>query len=72
MTHCAVSLLCLDFSTFVLILRTGDCNLDISEQLLYQVKALVLCRTCISTTLALCPAKILTVYTIMLAIHSFP
>ena len=70
MTHCAVSLFCLDFSTFVFILRTGDCNIEISEQLLYQVKDLVLCR--ISTTLALCPAKILTVYTIMLAIHCFP
>ena len=51
-------------------LRTGDGNVDISEQLLYQVKDLVLCR--ISTTLALCPAKILTAYTIMLVIRFLP
>ena len=29
------------FLTFVLILSSGDCNVDISEQLLYQVKDLV-------------------------------
>ena len=33
---------------FVLILSTGDCNVDISEQLFYRVKDLVLC--CISTS----------------------
>ena len=49
-TLCCVSFV-FGFSTFVLILRTGDCNADISEQLLYQVKDLVLCP--ISTTLAL-------------------
>ena len=62
----------LDFLTIVLIFGTGDCNVDISEQLLllYQVKVLVLCR--ISTTVALCPTEILTVYAIMLVIRSFP
>ena len=60
----------LDFLTFVLTLSTGDCNVDISEQVIYQVNDLVLCR--ISTTLALWPAEILTVYTIMLVTRCFP
>ena len=34
----------LDFLTFVPILSTGDCNVDISEQLIYQVNDLVLFR----------------------------
>ena len=58
------------FLTFVLILSTCDCNVDIFEQVLYQVNDLVLCR--ISTTLALWPTKIITVYTIMLVNHCFP
>ena len=32
------------FLTFVLILSTGDCNVDISEQVVYQVNDLVRCR----------------------------
>ena len=60
----------LDFMTFVLILSTGDCNVDISEQVIYQVNDLVFCR--ISTTLAPWPAEILTVYTIMLVTRCFP
>ena len=59
----------LNFLTFVLILSTGDCNVDISEQVIYQVNDLVLCR--ISTTLAPWPAEILTVYTIMLVTRCF-
>ena len=42
----------LDFLTVVLILSTGDCNVDISEQVIYQVNDLVLCR--IPMTLPLC------------------
>ena len=60
----------LDFLSFVLILSITDCNVDMSKQLFYQVNDLVLCR--ISMTLALCPAEILTVYTIMLVIRCFP
>ena len=59
----------LDFFTFVLILNSGDCNVDIFEQVIYYVNGLVLCR--ISTTLALWPAEILTVYPIMLVTHCF-
>ena len=55
------------FLSFVLILSSGDCNVYISEQLLYQVKGFVLCR--MSTTLALWFAEILTMYTIMLVIR---
>ena len=60
----------LDFLTFVLILSAGDCNVDISEQVIYQVNDLVLCR--ISTTLW--PGEILTVCTIMfyLVTRCFP
>ena len=50
--------------TFVLILSTGDCNVDTAEQVIYQVNDLVRCR--ISTTLALWPAEIFSVYTIIL------
>ena len=51
----------LDFFTFRLILSTSDCNVDISEQLIYQLNNLVLC--CLSTTLALSwPAEFLLVY----------
>ena len=60
----------LDFFTFVLILNSGDCNVDIFEQVIYYVNGLVLCR--ISTTLALWPAEILTVYTIVLVTRCFP
>ena len=42
----------LDFLTLVLILSIGDGNVDISEQVIYQVNDLVLCR--IPMTLALC------------------
>ena len=59
----------LDFLTFVHILSTGHCNVDISEQVIYHVNDLVLCRT--STTLALWPAEILTVYPIMLVTRCF-
>ena len=60
----------LDFLTFVLILSTGDCNVDTAEQVIYQVNDLVHCR--ISTTLALWPAEIFTMYTIMLVTCCFP
>ena len=51
----------LDFFTFRLILSTSDCNVDISEQLIYQLNNFVLCR--FSTTLALSwPAEIFLVY----------
>ena len=60
----------LDFLTFVLILSAGDCNVDISEQVIYQVNDLVLCR--MSTILDPWPTEILTVYTIMLVTRCFP
>ena len=60
----------LDFLTFVLILSTGDYNVDISEQVMYKENDLVLCR--ISTTLAPWPAEIRTVYTIMLVTRCLP
>ena len=59
----------LDFLTLVLILSIGDGNVDISEQVIYQVNDLVLCR--ISTTVSLWPAEILTLYT-MLVTRCFP
>ena len=49
------------FLTFRLILSTSDCNVDISEQLIYQLNNLILCR--LSTTLALSwPSEIFLVY----------
>ena len=62
----------LDFLTFVLILSTGDRNVDISEQVIYQINDLVLLSYIHDFSSLHWPAEILTVYTIMLVTRCFP